>query len=138
MFSSVMRFMCGHRLHGPTNSTSGTSPLMLEAIEHSVISTTRLGRRFSTYSVMAAVEPAKSAARRISSGHSGWASTSASGQASRISAMSCVVKRLCTSQWPAQAMMPTVVCAATLRARYSSGIRMTLSTPHSFAAHSTT
>ena len=35
-------------------------------------------------------------------------------------------------------MIPTRVCAATLRARNSSGIRMTRSTPHSFAAHSTT
>ncbi len=34
--------------------------------------------------------------------------------------------------------MPTLVWAATLRARNSSGIRMTLSTPHSLAAHSTT
>ena len=41
-------------------------------------------------------------------------------------------------QRPFQAMMPTLVWAATLRARNSSGIRMTLSTPHSFAAHYTT
>jgi len=52
--------------------------------------------------------------------------------------MSLAVKRLCTSQWPAQAMIFTSVWRATLRARNSSGIRMTLSVPHSLAAHSTT
>ena len=39
--------------------------------------------------------------------------------------MSSGVKRSCTSQWPFQAMISTAVCAAILRARYSSGIMMT-------------
>ncbi|MNF01146.1 hypothetical protein D3C80_2000940 [compost metagenome] len=48
MFSRVMRFMCGHRLHGPIKSTPGTSPLTFEAMEHSVIITTCLGLRAAT------------------------------------------------------------------------------------------
>ncbi|MOA58945.1 hypothetical protein D3C78_1834520 [compost metagenome] len=48
MFSSVMRFMWGHRLHGPMKSTPGTSPLTFEAMEHSVIITTCLGLRSTT------------------------------------------------------------------------------------------
>src|SRR6266850_650169 len=44
ILGSVIRFMCGHRLHGRTISTSGSSAWTLSAIEHSVIITTRLGR----------------------------------------------------------------------------------------------
>ncbi len=43
MLASVMRFMCGHRLQGRTNSTSGCCTATLSLIEHSVISTTRAG-----------------------------------------------------------------------------------------------
>ena len=43
--------------------------------------------------------------------------------------MSSGVKRSCTSQWPFQAMISTLVWAAMLRARYSSGIMMTFGTP---------
>ena len=39
------------------------------------------------------------------------------------------VKRSCTSQRPAQAMIFTSVCAATFCARYSSGSMITRSTP---------
>ena len=38
-----MRFMCGQRLHGRTNSTSGCCTETLSLIEHSVSSTTRAG-----------------------------------------------------------------------------------------------
>ncbi len=44
----LMRFMCGQRLQGRTNSVSGASAAMLSAIEHSVISTTWRGRRVTT------------------------------------------------------------------------------------------
>ena len=40
MFSSVMRFMCGHRLHGRRNSVPGDSTATLSLIEHSVTITT--------------------------------------------------------------------------------------------------
>src|SRR4051812_43096974 len=43
MFESVMRFMCGHRLHGRTNSMSGCWTATLSLIEHSVTRTTRRG-----------------------------------------------------------------------------------------------
>ena len=87
---------------------------------------------------MAAVEPAKSATSSTSAGHSGWASTSASGQAALTSRISAAVKRSCTSQRPCQAMIRMWVCRATLRARNSSGIRITRSVPHRRAASSTT
>ena len=41
--ASVMRFMCGQRLHGRTNSTVGMLHRDVVAIEHSVSSTTRAG-----------------------------------------------------------------------------------------------
>ena len=47
-----------------------------------------------------------------------------------ISGMSAAVKRSCTSQRPCQAMILMSVWRATLRARNSSGIRITRSTPH--------
>src|SRR6266576_1157406 len=53
--------MCGHRLHGRTISTSGSSACTLSAIEHSVIITTRLGCLLRTQLIMCAVEPVKSA-----------------------------------------------------------------------------
>ena len=40
IFGSVMRFICGQRLHGRTNSTSGASTATLSLIEHSVTSST--------------------------------------------------------------------------------------------------
>ena len=52
-----MRFMCGQRLHGLTNSTSGSSAFTLSAIEHSVTITTRFGRFLRTQSIMPLVEP---------------------------------------------------------------------------------
>ena len=39
------------------------------------------------------------------------------------------VKRSCTSQWPAQVMIFTPVCAAMFCARYSSGSMITASVP---------
>ena len=57
MFGSVMRFMCGQKLHGRTNSTSGSSAFTLSAIEHSVTITTRFGLCLRTQSIMPAVEP---------------------------------------------------------------------------------
>ena len=39
------------------------------------------------------------------------------------------VNSSCTSQWPFQAMIFTLVCAAMFCARYSSGSMMTRSTP---------
>src|SRR6185437_3379251 len=101
----------------------------LSLIEHSVTSATRAGRLLPTYLTMSAVEPAKSAAATTSGGHSGWASTTAPGWASRSSRMSAAVNRSCTSQRPRQAMISTRVSAATLRARYSSGIMITRGTP---------
>src|SRR3954470_2293186 len=79
---------------------------------------------------MAAVEPAKSASATTAGGHSGWASTTTPGWASRNSRMSSGVNRSCTSQWPVQAITSTSgTCAATFRARYSSGSMMTRDTP---------
>ena len=40
MFCRVIRFMCGQRLQGRTNSVLGRSQATLSAMEHSVISTT--------------------------------------------------------------------------------------------------
>ena len=48
IFGSVIRFMCGQRLHGRTKSTSGWAVATLSLIEHSVTMTTRLGRLPST------------------------------------------------------------------------------------------
>ena len=74
MFSSVIRFMCGQRLHGLTNSTFGVSAATFEAIEHSVTSTTRGGSVLLDIVDHARdVEPVKSAAAMTSGGHSGWA-----------------------------------------------------------------
>ena len=53
--------------------------IALKREKNAVISTTCLGRRRVTKSLMAAVEPAKSATSSTSAGHSGWASTWASG-----------------------------------------------------------
>src|SRR5205085_261515 len=57
IFGSVMRFMCGQRLHGLTNSTPGSSAFTLSAIEHSVTITTRFGLFLRTQSIMPLVEP---------------------------------------------------------------------------------
>ena len=65
--------MCGQRLHGRTNSTSGASTATFAAIEHSVTSTTLRGRLFFTQLIIAAVEPVKSAPSMTSGGHSGCA-----------------------------------------------------------------
>ena len=78
MLGSVIRFMCGHRLQGWTNSTVGNRSLRLSAIEHSVIRATRFGRSFSSQAPMAEVEPTKSASARTSGGHSGCATSAAS------------------------------------------------------------
>src|SRR5271166_6385676 len=78
---------------------------------------------------MSAVEPVKSASTTTSGGHSGWASTTAPGYASRNSRMSAAVNCSCTSQRPRQAMISTLVCAATFLARYSSGVMTTRGTP---------
>ena len=43
MFFSVMRFICGHRLQGRTNSMAWFCCAILSLIEHSVISATRAG-----------------------------------------------------------------------------------------------
>src|SRR5216683_1569080 len=51
------------------------------------------------------------------------------GWLSRRLLMSSGVNRSWTSQWPLQAMISTLVCAAVLRARYSSGSIMTRGTP---------
>src|SRR6516225_1125598 len=48
ILASVIRFMCGQRLHGRTKATSVSRAAMLSLIEHSVSSTTRAGRRDST------------------------------------------------------------------------------------------
>ena len=74
-----MRFMCGHRLQGRTNSTSGYRAATLSLIEHSVTRATRAGRFSPTKSTIPAVDPAKSAAATTSGGASGWASTTTSG-----------------------------------------------------------
>ena len=127
---ALMRFMCGHRLHGRMNSTSGVSTATLEAIEHSVISATFCGRLVFTQLIIAEVEPVKSAAPRCTSGgHSGCAMICMPGSAARMSAMSCAVKRSCTSQWPFQAMISTLVLVCTYWARYSSGMSRTRGAP---------
>ena len=55
--ASVMRFMCGQRLHGLTNSRSGNSAATLSLIEHSVISASDGGRVSRTWCTIPAVEP---------------------------------------------------------------------------------
>src|SRR5438105_10656584 len=121
--------MCGQRLQGRTISTSGSSALMLSAIEHSVIITTRLGWVLRTQLIMCAVEPVKSASAITSGGHSGCAMICTDGSASRYILSSAPVKRSCTSQAPFQAMMRTLVCDATYLARYWSGTKITVSRP---------
>ena len=54
---SVIRFMCGHRLQGRTNSISGWRTATLSLIEHSVTMTTRAGRWRSTHAAIPEVEP---------------------------------------------------------------------------------
>ena len=64
----LMRFMCGHRLQGRTNSVSGASQATLSAMEHSVISTTFLGLFSITNWDMAAeryVNPATSVSATV-------------------------------------------------------------------------
>src|SRR3979411_1932422 len=118
--------MCGHRLHGRTISTSGSSAWTLSAIEYSVIITTRLGCLLRTQLIMCAVEPVKSASASTSGGHSGWAMICTDGSASRRLRSSSPVKRSCTSHEPFQAMIFTVVCEATYFARYWSGRKITV------------
>ena len=79
-----MRFMCGHRLQGRTNSvTPSVSVAMLSAMEHSVTSSTRLGFFVFTKSIIAAVEPAKSLTSTTSGGHSGCAMIVIDGSSAR-------------------------------------------------------
>ena len=78
---------------------------------------------------MCAVEPVKSAAAMTSGGHSGCAMICTEGSLARTALSSSAVKRSCTSQWPFQAMIFTLVCEATYFARYSSGTMMTRSAP---------
>ena len=78
---------------------------------------------------MAAVEPVKSAAAITSGGHSGWAMIFTPGSAARSAAISSPVKRSCTSQWPFQAMISTLVLVCTYLARYSSGRKITRGAP---------
>src|SRR5258707_146490 len=127
ILGSVIRFMWGHRLHGRTISTSGSSARTLSAIEHSVIITTRLGWLLRTQLIMCAVEPVKSASAITSGGHSGCAMICTDGSASRYIFSSSPVKRSCTSHAPFQAMIFTVVCEATYFARYWSGTKITVS-----------
>src|SRR5690625_3541901 len=78
MLPRLLRFMCGHRLHGRTISTSGSSAAMLSLIEHSVMRATRAGCSRATWATICAVEPEMSLAATTSGGHSGWAMTSTS------------------------------------------------------------
>ena len=78
---------------------------------------------------MCAVEPVKSASAITSGGHSGCAMICTDGSLARTSLSSSPVKRSCTSQWPFQAMIFTLVCEATYFARYSSGRKITRSAP---------
>src|SRR5215467_1015050 len=57
ILGKVIRFICGHRLQGRTNSSSGYCNATLSLIEHSVSSTTLGGRFLPTKSAIAAVEP---------------------------------------------------------------------------------
>src|SRR5258708_32984439 len=129
IFGSVIRFVCGQRLHGGVNSTSGSAAGTLSAIEHSVTSTTRFGLFLRTQSIICAVEPVKSDAAITSGGHSGCATICTDGSLARTMASSSPVKRSCTSHEPFQAMIFTLVWEATYFARYWSGTKITLSTP---------
>src|SRR5690606_5405772 len=129
MFCSVIRFMCGQRLQGLTNSVVGASAATFELIEHSVTSTTLAGLWVFTQLIMPDVEPAKSAALRTSGGHSGWAMILRPGSAARNASSSSAVNRSWTSQCPFHVMISTLVCVWTYLARYSSGIMMTRGTP---------
>src|SRR6476646_1298801 len=79
---------------------------------------------------MPLVEPVKSDSASTSGAHSGWALIYTPGAASRDARSSSPVKRSCTSQWPFQVMISTLVWVATHFARYSSGIMMTRGTPN--------
>ncbi len=78
-----MRFMCGQRLHGRTNSTLGASTATLSLIEHSVTSSTFDGWLSLTHLIMPLVEPVKSASASTSGAHSGCATIFTPGSLSR-------------------------------------------------------
>ena len=85
-FGSVLRFMCGQRLHGRTNSTLGI--LARDVVGHRALGHEQHARRRSaacsstrpTYSTMPCVEPTKSASASTSGGHSGCAITTSAGR----------------------------------------------------------
>src|SRR5690606_3509471 len=130
MFLSEMRFICGQRLQGRTNSTLGFSTATLSLMEHSVTMTTRFGWFSFTQLIMPLVEPEKSASATTSGGHSGCAMMTMLGSSLRYWRSSSGVKRSCTSQRPFQAMILTLVCLAMFLARYSSGMHSTRSVPN--------
>ena len=130
IFGSVIRFMCGQRLHGRTNSTSGCAVATLSLIEHSVIMHDApragrsdladhaggradvVGRRQHVRRTLGVREHEDSRVRR---------------RAARW--ISRPVKRSCTSQCPFQSTSSTGVCVATYLPRYSSGRKITFGTP---------
>ena len=129
MFFSEIRFICGQRLQGRTNSTFGFSTATLSLMEHSVTMTTRLGWCSFTQLIMPEVEPEKSASSTTSGGHSGCAMMTMFGSSLRYWRSSSAVKRSCTSQWPFHVRIFTFVCLAMFFARNSSGMQSTRSVP---------
>ena len=134
MLESVIRFMCGQRLHGRTNSISGCCD----------------ARRCRSSSIRSPARRAPACAARHSrpspavepaivglGDHIGRAFRMREHDDARMIAragwrISAAVKRSCTSQWPRQAMISTLVSAATFCARYSSGSMMTRGAPKRF------
>ena len=130
IFGSVMRFMCGQRLQGRTNSICGNSTATLSAIEHSVTSTTRAGRR------CAQVPDHARGRADVVGGLEHVGRTLGVRQHRRRPGAACgsdrissPVKRSCTSQWPFHRMISVFVRAATYFPRYSSGRKITRGTP---------
>ena len=130
MFGSVIRFMCGHKLHGRTNSTSGSSACTLSAIEHSVTITTRFGlvlaHPVDHAGGRAGVVGFRQHVRRAFRMRDDLRFRARSRDTRRSSSP---VKRSCTSQAPFQAMIFSLVCEATYFARYWSGRKITVSVP---------
>ena len=127
ILGSVMRFMCGQRLQGRTNSTSGM-------LDGDVVAHRALGDHHHAAAVRRLAEVPDHAGGRahvVGLGeHVGRAlrvgeHVERPGRRRGRPRISAPVKRSCTSQCPFQRMTRPSVCVATYLPRYSSGRKMT-------------